>query len=66
MSFKQNDTNDNNMIHLGNYEEFFILYLDNELTDGQNKMVEEFLVQHPGLAGRIGTPHGHQAASGRI
>src|SRR5215207_9917976 len=47
MSFKQNENN--HMIHLGNYEEFFILYMDNELTEEQRLQVEEFLEVHPGL-----------------
>jgi hypothetical protein len=37
MLFNSND------ISLGNYEEFFILYMDNELTNDQRKMVEVFL-----------------------
>jgi hypothetical protein len=44
MSSKQND-----MIHLGNYEEFFILYMDNELSPEQKLQVEAFLSEHPGL-----------------
>jgi len=51
MSSKQNDTN--NTIHLGNYEEFFILYMDNELTPEQMKMVDEFLISHPDLRGEL-------------
>jgi len=47
MSFEAN--NDMNTIHLGNYEEFIILYLDNELTDEQVKMVDKFLAGHPDL-----------------
>lgn len=46
MSFERNDMN---TIHLGNYEEFFILYLDNELSEDQMKMVDEFLATHPDL-----------------
>jgi hypothetical protein len=46
MSFEANDMN---TIHLGNYEEFFILYMDNELSDAQVKMVDEFLAAHPDL-----------------
>ena len=53
MSFKQNDTNDNNMIHLGNYEEYFILYMDNELSEEQVKMVDEFMAEHPDLQGEF-------------
>jgi hypothetical protein len=44
MSFKQND-----MINLGNYEEYFIQYMDNELAAEQKLMVEAFLAQHPHL-----------------
>lgn len=46
MSFEPNDMN---TIHLGNYEEFFILYMDNELSADQVKMVDEFLVANPDL-----------------
>jgi hypothetical protein len=47
MSFDQNDMN--NKIHLGNYEEFFILYMDNELNEEQARMVDEFLEVHSDL-----------------
>ncbi|HWJ26885.1 MAG TPA: hypothetical protein VNS32_10110, partial [Flavisolibacter sp.] len=44
------NTNDNNqLIHSGNYEEYFILYMDNELNEEQMKMVDEFLARHPEL-----------------
>lgn len=46
MSFEPNDMN---TIHLGNYEEFFILYMDNELSGEQVRMVDEFLVANPDL-----------------
>lgn len=46
MSFEPNDMN---TIHLGNYEEFFVLYMDNELSEAQVKMVDEFLSAHPDL-----------------
>jgi len=46
MSFEPNDMN---TIHLGNYEEFFILYMDKELSEEQVKMVDEFLVANPDL-----------------
>jgi len=46
MSFEANNMN---TIHLGNYEEFFILYMDNELSQDQVKMVNEFLLAHPDL-----------------
>lgn len=41
------------MIHLGNYEEFFILYMDNELDANGKKMVEDFLLQHPDLQSEL-------------
>lgn len=47
MSFNSNDIN--NTINLGNYEEYFILYMDNELNDDQVKMVDAFLLTHPDL-----------------
>lgn len=47
MSFNAND------INLGNYEEFFILYMDNELTADQKKMVESFLLTHPHLQAEL-------------
>ncbi|HEU4633880.1 MAG TPA: hypothetical protein VFS22_07845 [Flavisolibacter sp.] len=47
MLFNSND------INLGNYEEFFILYMDNELTDEQRKMVEEFLLVNPDLQAEL-------------
>ena len=51
MSSNYNDNN--NQIHLGNYEEFFILYMDNELSTEQKDMVDEFLVSHPDLRGEF-------------
>ncbi len=48
MSFNQPDNN-SHMIHLGNYEEYFILYMDGELAPEQEKMVDEFLKSHPDL-----------------
>jgi len=47
MSFNSNDIS--HTINLGNYEEFFILYMDNELNDDQVKMVDAFLLTHPDL-----------------
>lgn len=35
------------MIHLQNYEEWFLLYIDNELTPIQKEMVEQFVWLHP-------------------
>ncbi|MGZ3958842.1 MAG: anti-sigma factor family protein, partial [Flavisolibacter sp.] len=44
------NSNDNNpVIHPGNYEEFFILYLDDELTGPEKQLVEAFLEGHPHL-----------------
>lgn len=36
-------------INLSNYEEWFVLYIDNELTAGQQKMIEQFIVVNPSL-----------------
>ncbi len=36
-------------INRHNYEEFLILYLDNELSSAQRRMVEDFLALHPDL-----------------
>ena len=49
MSSKPNHIN----IHLGNYEEFLILYMDNELSEDQRLAVENFLSQHPDLRGEL-------------
>lgn len=51
MSFEPNDMN---TIHLGNYEEFFVLYMDNELSEEQVKMVDGFLLTHPDLKPEFG------------
>lgn len=40
-------------INQHNYEEFFLMYVDNELSVQEKKMVDAFLVQHPGLAGEL-------------
>ena len=37
------------MIHLGNYEEFFVLYMDNELSNDEMRQVDAFLIEHPDL-----------------
>jgi hypothetical protein len=42
-------SNENDMISLSNYEEWFVLYMDDELTTTQKLMVENFLLQHPQL-----------------
>ena len=36
-------------INRHNYEEYFILYMDNELSSDDRRMVEAFIVQHPDL-----------------
>lgn len=45
MSFKQTDT-----ITLNNYEEYFVLYMDNELNASQKAAVESFVARYPQLA----------------
>ena len=50
MSFNPNDST---AIHLGNYEEYFILYMDNELNEDQKEMVEAFLLAHPDLQAEL-------------
>ena len=37
------------MINLNNYEEWFVLYMDEELTADQKAAVEAFVLQHPHL-----------------
>ncbi|MCO6497925.1 MAG: hypothetical protein J5I50_09705 [Chitinophagaceae bacterium] len=34
-------------INTENYEEYFLLYADNELTEAQRRMVETFVAEHP-------------------
>lgn len=38
-----------NPIHRGNYEEWFLLYIDNELSDEQKKTVEAFIAENTDL-----------------
>jgi hypothetical protein len=47
MSFDPNDMKQS--IHRGNYEEFFVLYMDGELDEVQMAQVEAFLAEHPDL-----------------
>ncbi|HEV7334030.1 MAG TPA: hypothetical protein VGN63_23550 [Flavisolibacter sp.] len=41
--------NENHSISLSNYEEWFILYMDDELSASQKEMVDQFLLLHPHL-----------------
>jgi hypothetical protein len=41
--------NENHIISLSNYEEWFILYMDEELSAEQKTMVDNFLLGHPHL-----------------
>ncbi|HEX6916302.1 MAG TPA: hypothetical protein VF145_13725 [Chitinophagaceae bacterium] len=36
-------------LHTGNFQEWFLLYVDNELTDKQKNEVETFVLRHPEL-----------------
>lgn len=37
------------LINRHNYEEYFILYMDNELSADERRMVEAFAAKHPDL-----------------
>ncbi|NTS40898.1 cell envelope integrity protein TolA [Flavisolibacter sp. BT320] len=41
--------NENHIIDQSNYEEWFVLYMDNELSASQKEMVDQFLLLHPHL-----------------
>ncbi|RYG54740.1 MAG: hypothetical protein EOO01_00655 [Chitinophagaceae bacterium] len=40
-------------ININNYEEFFMLYADNELSERERQQVEEFLSDHPDYKGEF-------------
>ena len=44
-------------IHTGNYESFFLLYADNELSADEKKTVEAFLDLHPQYQGELELLH---------
>ncbi|MFN2456833.1 MAG: hypothetical protein ABR502_01415 [Chitinophagaceae bacterium] len=43
----------NTGINLSNYEEYFLLYVDNELSPDQRKAVELFVAEHPQLQNEL-------------
>jgi hypothetical protein len=45
----QPTTNNEMIINSHNYEEYFILYMDNELSSDERRMVEAFMQEHPDL-----------------
>lgn len=52
MSFNPNDNNPL-MISRDNYEEYFLLYIDNELNEEERKAVEAFVLLHPDLQAEL-------------
>ena len=40
-------------INMDNYEEYFLLYVDNELTGADKASVEEFVKMHPELKSEL-------------
>jgi hypothetical protein len=58
ISFEDKDlllkqTEENALINLSNYEEYFLLYIDNELDRSAKKDVETFIHQHPSLQNEL-------------
>ena len=41
------------MINLSNYEEYFLLYIDNELNEEERTAIEAFVLLHPHLAAEL-------------
>src|ERR1700691_4096296 len=41
------------MINRDNYEEYFLLYTDNELSVAEKKAVDEFIEENPDLRGEL-------------
>jgi anti-sigma factor RsiW len=52
MSFNSNDRN-SLKISRTNYEEFFLLYVDDELSEEQKLEVEQFVALHPDVAAEL-------------
>src|SRR5687768_11935592 len=48
MSFNPNDNN-LSPISRSNYEEYFLLYADNELSTAEQVLLQQFLIVHPDL-----------------
>jgi anti-sigma factor RsiW len=47
------DVDNEGLIHEGNYEEYFVLYADDELTADEKRQVEEFIYKHPRLQSEL-------------